>query len=117
MVEAADGHYVAGVHEIKHANVDYGEYVAKAPGMHFDQYGLVYMTFNWVGSKGDTWGQTKEYAPRLAVGAFDANTKAMKFYKHQADYFGEGLGVTYIDRGATEANFYVGGATDGCTKN
>ena len=47
--------------------------------MFFDPYGVVYMTYNFFGYPNEAFNN---YAARLAVSAFDVNTKAMKFYWH-----------------------------------
>ena len=84
VVRAEDGHYVTDVHEITHGKRDKGEFIVEASGMYFDPYGIVYMGFNFVGSKGANAddGSFNEYASKLAVGAFNANSKAMEFYWH-----------------------------------
>ena len=95
-----------------------GEYVVDASGMVFDQYGLVYMAFNFIGKSDGAFESDdntfETYAPKLVVAAYNANTAAMQFYKHQSTFFGEAGGVTYVDYGSTTANFYVGAATETC---
>ena len=51
--------------------------------MHFDAYGLVYMGFNMLkNDKGLTDGDRNEHSAKVAVAAFNVNTKAMEFYWH-----------------------------------
>ena len=94
VIRAVDGHYVTGVHEINHGVNGY--YRVESSGMFFDPYGVVYMTFNFFSGSSSAFNG---YAARLAVGGFDVNTKAMKFFWHQEEFYGEGFGVTYIDQG------------------
>ena len=52
VVDAASGHYVNDYFDIFHGAKDFGEFVASASGMFFDNYGLVYLAQSFFGTKG-----------------------------------------------------------------
>ena len=119
VVRSYDGHYVSGIHSITHGDGDKGSLQARAAGMYFDSYGVVYMAFgSEVDDKGatnvDVDGEIKDHAPKFAIAAFTGSTGAKIFYHHLGVYFGEAYAVTYKDFGSGGSNLYVGGSVDTC---
>jgi len=74
-LRAEDGHYVSGIHEIIHGKSDKANFFVDARSMYFDSYGIVYMALNNLKTdKGLTDNSIGDFAPKVAVAAFNSNT-------------------------------------------
>ena len=56
----------------------------------------------------------RDWAPKVAVGAFDGTTLTKVYYRHMSILFGEAFALTYADYGANGSNVFVGGVVDSC---
>ena len=115
IVRVEDGHYYAGLREIIHGDNDKANIYVAAHGMYFDSYGIIYMAFgSEKHDKGMSDGSISDYAPKVAVGAYDGTTLSKIYYRHMSVLFGEGLAIAYADYGSSGSNVFIGGTVDPC---
>ena len=85
--------------------------------MYFDPYGIIYIAFG--SDKHDKGMQSEDgnmgdWAPKIAVGAYDGTTLSKIYYRHMSILFGEGYAIAYADYGSGSSNVFVGGVVDTC---